>query len=802
MANLSRDLTYALRLIRKRPGVTIVAILTLALGLGANTAIFSVINGVLLKPLPYPSSDRLIHVTIAANTGFGDRTSLPMADFLAWQSANRACQTVAVYVTDEVAVSGAGEADQVVDARASAAFFDTLGVQPALGRFWRDGDDRPGAPLTVVVSYTFWEQRLRAARDAIGRSLLVDGQPHEVIGVAPAGFAFPGVDVQLWTVQRLEPPARRGPYFLLGLGRLRAGASIQNVRADLASAQADVRRRFPTRNEIRYYVEPLDALITGEIRPVLLLLAAAVTLVLVIAIGNVANLLLVGAAERERELAMRAALGAGRRQLLVQLFVEGMVLAGGGAAAAWMVASWTTRALLAVSPPDLPRRADIQMDAHVFGFTVLAALISAIVFGLIPALHVSDRGLLEAVQSGTRASARPAARRFRNGLIVGEIALAVTVAVMAALLAKSLARLQRVNVGVTAPHVLTASVFPPTAKYPRERLTSVFDDLLGRVETISGVVATGLTNSLPPDGLSLTDNFLVEDRLPPPERGAPVGPLLVVSEDYFRALGVPLVRGRWFNRLDTATSTPVVVISDAMAKEHFAGLDPIGRRLKNASDVRSTNPWRTVVGVVADVKYGGLAKQAAPAFYVPLQQAPSRHEYLVVRTSGDPAAVTGQIREALHAIDPNLPLGDVGTLDERLQSATAPARFRTGLMALFGLMGLILAAIGVYGVIAYSVTQRTRELGVRLALGAAPGDVLRMVVKETAQLAALGTAIGFVLALVAGRFMAAVLFAVSPSDSLTFIGTSSILLLVALMSGLLPAWRAAATDPVIALRAE
>ena len=802
MANLSRDLTYALRLIRKRPGVTIVAILTLALGLGANTAIFSVINGVLLKPLPYPSSDRLIHVTIAANTGFGDRTSLPMADFLAWQSANRACQTVAVYVTDEVAVSGAGEADQVVDARASAAFFDTLGVQPALGRFWRDGDDRPGAPLTVVVSYTFWEQRLRAARDAIGRSLLVDGQPHEVIGVAPAGFAFPGVDVQLWTIQRLEPPARRGPYFLLGLGRLRAGASIQNVRADLASAQADVRRRFPTRNEIRYYVEPLDALITGEIRPVLLLLAAAVTLVLVIAIGNVANLLLVGAAERERELAMRAALGAGRRQLLVQLFVEGMVLAGGGAAAAWMVASWTTRALLAVSPPDLPRRADIQMDAHVFGFTVLAALISAIVFGLIPALHVSDRGLLEAVQSGTRASARPAARRFRNGLIVGEIALAVTVAVMAALLAKSLARLQRVNVGVTAPHVLTASVFPPTAKYPRERLTSVFDDLLGRVETISGVVATGLTNSLPPDGLSLTDNFLVEDRLPPPERGAPVGPLLVVSEDYFRALGVPLVRGRWFNRLDTATSTPVVVISDAMAKEHFAGLDPIGRRLKNASDVRSTNPWRTVVGVVADVKYGGLAKQAAPAFYVPLQQAPSRHEYLVVRTSGDPAAVTGQIREALHAIDPNLPLGDVGTLDERLQSATAPARFRTGLMALFGLMGLILAAIGVYGVIAYSVTQRTRELGVRLALGAAPGDVLRMVVKETAQLAALGTAIGFVLALVAGRFMAAVLFAVSPSDSLTFIGTSSILLLVALMSGLLPAWRAAATDPVIALRAE
>jgi putative ABC transport system permease protein len=787
---------------RKRPGVTTVAVLTLALGLGANTAIFSVINGVLLKPLPYRSSDRLIHVTIAGNTGFGDRTSLPMSDFLAWQAANRSCDAVAVYTTDQVAVSGAGEADQVVGGTASAAFFDTFGAQPALGRFWRDGDDRPGAPLTVVISYAFWEQHLRASREAIGKTLLIDAQPHEVIGVAPPGFAFPGADVQLWSVERLDPPARRGPYYLRGVGRLKAGASIASVRADLARAQAEVRNRFPSRHETRYMIEPLGALITGEIRPVLLLLAGAVTLVLVIAVGNVANLLLVGAAERERELALRAALGAGRRRLLVQLFMEGLVLAGAGAAAAWMVAIWTTRALVAVGPQGLPRLADIQMDAHVFGFTLIASLVGAMVFGIVPALYVSDRGLLEAVQSGTRASARPAARRFRNGLIVGEIALALTVAVMAALLAKSLARLQHVSVGTTAEHVLTASVVPPAARYPRERVTAVFDDLLGRVETVPGVVATGVTNSLPPDGLSLTDNFLVEDRLPSPDQGAPVGPLLVVSEDYFRTLGVPPVRGRWFNRFDSAASMPVAVISEAMAKEHFAGLDPIGRRLKNASDVRSPNPWRTVVGVVADVKYGGMSELAAPALYVPLQQAPSRHEYLVVRTTGDPAAVVSRVRDALHAIDPDLPLGEVHTLDERLWEATAPARFRTGLMALFGTMALVLAAIGIYGVIAYSVTQRTRELGVRMALGADRGDVLRMVVKETAQLAGLGTAIGFVLALGAGRLMTAMLFAVSPSDGVIFIGTSAFLLLVALASGFLPAWRAAATDPVVALRAE
>ena len=870
MADLSRDLWYALRLMRKRPGLTAAAVLTLALGLGANAAIFSVINGVLLKPLPYPSADRLIHVTIAGNTGFGDRTSLPMADFLAWRSANRNCDTVAAYTSGEVAVSGEGEADQLVGATASAAFFDTFGVQPALGRFWRVGDDRPGAPLTVVVSYAFWEQRFHRSREAIGKSLLIDAQPHEVIGVAPPGFAFPGPDVQLWSVRRLDPPTYRGPYFLRGVGRLKAGASISNVRADLGNAWADVQGQFPSRHEheMRYMVEPLDALITGEIRPVLLLLAAAVMLVLVIAVCNVANLLLVGAAERERELAMRAALGAGRRRLLVQLFVEGLVLAGAGAAAALTVAIWTTRAIVAAGPPDLPRLADIQMDARVFGFTLIAALgagrrrllvqlfveglvlagagaaaawtvavwttraivtagppdlprladirmdarvvgfglitalVSAIVFGVVPALHVSDRRLLEAVQSGARTSARPAARRFRNGLIVGEIALALTVAVMAALLAKSLARLEHVNTGVTAAHVLTASVVPPAVRYPREQLASVFDDLLARIETVPGVTATGVTNSLPPDGLSLTDNFLVEDRLPAPDHPAPVGPLLVVSENYFRALGVPLVRGRWFNHFDTAASMPVVVISEAMAKEHFAGLDPIGRRVKNASDIRSTNPWRTVVGVVADVKYGGLAEHAAPALYVPLQQAPSRHEYLVVRTTGDPGVVVSRVREALHAIDPDLPLGEVQTLDQRLWEATAPARFRTWLMALFGVMALMLAAIGIYGVVAYSVAQRTRELGVRLALGAAPRDVLRMVLKETARLAGAGTAIGFILALGAGRLMSAMLFAVSPSDSPTFIGTSAFLLLVALASGLLPAWRAAATDPVVALRAE
>jgi predicted permease len=523
-------------------------------------------------------------------------------------------------------------------------------------------------------------------------------------------------------------------------------------------------------------------------------------LVWVIAVGNVANLLLVGAAQRERELMVRAALGAGRRRLFVQLLVEGLALAGISAGAAWIVGLWATRIIVAVSPTDLPRVADIQMNTHVFAFALMSALASAIIFGLVPALHAStDRSL---IPFETRASARPAARRFRNGLIVGEIALALTVAVMAGLLAKSLTRLQHVSVGIAAEHVLTASVTLPTARYPRGRVAATLNDLLRGVETVPGVVAAGMTNSLPPDGLSLTDNFIVEDREPPPDRGAPIAPLLFVSDAYFRALGIPLVRGRWFDDHDTASSAPVAVISEAMAQKHFMGLDPIGRRLKNAADARSSNPWRSVVGVVADVKYGGLTEGAVPAFYVPLNQLPARDEYLVVRTTRDPSTAVQGVREALHAIDADLPLGDIQTMDDRLWKATAPARFRSGLMALFGVMALVLAAVGIYGVISFSVTQRTRELGVRLALGATRRDAVYLVVSETARLAGWGVAIGLLLAVAVGRFMTSALFAVSPSDNLTLIGMSALLLSVALIAGLVPAWRAGRTDPVIALRAE
>ena len=805
MANLGDDVQYAVRMMRKRPGVTAAAVLTLALGVGANTAIFTVVNAVLLKPLPYASSDRLIFVSIGANTGFGDRTSLPVADFLAWQSTNHACDKLAAYTSDNVVVSGLGDAEQVVGTQASAQFFAALGITPAFGRVWRNGDDRPGSPLTVVVSYAFWERRLHADTGAIGRTLMVDGRSHIIIGVAPPGFAFPRRYGELWSILPLQPPARRGPYFLRGLGLMNPGASVAQVQADLRMAEANVRQKFPSRNATNYRVEPLKTVITGDARPALLLLVAAVAVVLLVAIGNVANLLLASAAEREREIAVRAALGAGRGRITRQLVTEGLVLALAGAVAGWIFATWATRVLVAFAPSNLPRLTESRMDLRVFGFTLLAAGVSGILFGASPALHLSDRSFVETFQAAARSSSRAAARRLQDALIVAEIALALTLAIGAALLAKSLIRLQHVEVGFSSEHIVTASITPPPADYPGgPRVVAFFDDLLRRIETLPSVTGAAVTNSLPPDGLSETDNFVVEDRPPSPDRGAPVGPILSVSDNYFRVLRVPLIRGRWFSDADGGSSAPVVIISAALARQYFSAVDPIGQRLKQVADWPrpDSNPWLTVVGVVGDVKYAGLAGQTGPAFYLPLRQSPFRNQNLVVRTTGNPSTIVTGIRDVLRAIDPNLPLAEVGTMEERLWASSGEPRFRTWLMALFGAMGLTLAAIGVYGVMAYSVTQRTREIGIRAALGATRGSLLRMVLGQSLRLAMIGVVIGLALALTTGRLIGALLFAVSPADTLVLSGATGVLIVVALTSALLPARRAAAVDPIAALRAD
>jgi putative ABC transport system permease protein len=792
-------------MMRRRPGVTAAAVLTLALGIGSNTAIFTVVYAVLLKPLPYSSSDRLVFVSLAFNTGFGERTSLPMADVLAWRASNRACEKVAAYAGSEsVAVSGAGEAEAVVATAATAQFFDALGVTASVGRVWHDGDDEPGRPATVVVSHRYWEQQLHSDPEAVGRTLRVEGQPFTIVGVAPPDFAFPSRRGQLWTILPATPPARRGPFFLRGLGLMKPGVGVDQVRADLAIAAADVGRRFPSQNAATHRVEFLKNVITGDVRSALMLLLAAVVVVLLVAIANVANLLLARAAEREREIAIRTALGAARGRIARQLVTEGLVFALTGAVAGGVVAMGATRVLVAMAPANLPRVAEIHMDVWVFGFTLLTAAVSGVLFAAAPALHV-PADAFETMQGEARSAGRPATRRFRSALVIAEVALSLTLAVGAALLAKSLVRLEHVDVGFSPDHLVTASITAARSQYPEaSRVVSFFDDLLGRVEVLPGVAGAAVTNSLPPDGLSETDGFVVEDRLPAPDRGAPVGPILSVSDDYFGVLRVRLLKGRGFSTADNSGSLPVAIVSASLARRHFADLDPIGRRIKQVADwpKPDDNPWLTVVGVVDDVKYAGLAEDTGPALYVPLRQRPFRNQNLVVRVNGDPASVLTGIRNALHVVDPDLPVANVQTMDERLRTAAGQPRFRTWLIGLFGVLGLILAAIGIYGVLSYSVAQRTRELGIRAALGATRRELIQMVLRESLALTAIGAAIGLALSLSAGRFLSALLFEVSPTDVMTLAGATGVLVSIAIVAALLPARRAAAVDPSAALRAE
>jgi putative ABC transport system permease protein len=801
-----RDLQYAVRMLRRTPGFTAVALLTLALGIGANSAIFSVVNAVLLRPLPYASSDRLVHVSLAFNTGFGERTSIPMADFLAWRASNRACAHVAAYADSEtVAVSSAGEAEAVVATAATAQFFDALGAKAAVGRLWRDGDDEPGAPPTVVMSHSYWRDRLNSDPVAIGRTLRIDGEPFTIIGVAPPSFAFPSKRGQLWTSLAAIPPTRRGPFFLRGLGLMKPGAAVDLVNADLGIADEEVRQNFPSQHASRYRVELLKDVITGDVRSALLLLLAAVVVVLLVAVVNVANLLLARAAEREREIAVRAALGAGRTRIMRQLVTEGVVLALAGAAAGWILALWATRGLVAFAPATLPRVAEIHMDQRVLTFTLLIAAVSGILFAMSPALHLSTHATAGALQGGPRSSARRSMRRFRNTLVIAEVALALTLTIGAALLVQSLARLERVDVGFSGDRLVTASIVPPQSRYSDgSRVVAFFDDLLDRVKAIPGVVDASVTNSLPPNGLSETDSFVVEDRLPPPDRGAPVGPILSVGDDYFRVLGARILKGRAFTAADNSTSLPVAIVSASLVRQHFSNLDPVGRRIKQVAEwpKPDTLPWLTIVGVVDDVKYSGLAETTGPALYVPLRQLPFRNQNLVVRVSGDAASVVSGVRAALRTIDRDLPLANVETMSERLRSAAGEPRFRTGLMGLFGVTGLLLAAIGIYGVLSCSVAQRTREIGIRAALGATRRELMQMVLRESLTLAAIGGAGGIALSVSAGQFFRTLLYAVSPTDVVTLVGATIVVSGTAVVAALLPARRAAAVDLNTALRSE
>ena len=804
MPNLVHDVRYAIRLLLKRPGFAAVAILTLALGIGATTAIFSVVNAVLLSPLPFPNAERLVQVRIASSNDEG--FSLPDADFLAWRSQNRTCAAIAAYDASPETLTGDGAPERIGAAAVTDRFFDVLGARPLFGRVFQEGDDAPGAAKLVVLSHGFWTRRFHADPAVVGRTVLLGGVGHTVIGVMPAGFRFPLADIDAWRTLTMNPPSRRGPFYTTGIARLKPGVGIAELRANLGVVAAVLKRQYPAPDDWTLGAVPLQEAIVGDVRRMLFALLGAVGFLLLIATANVANLLLARAAAREREIAVRGALGAGRRRIVAQLVTESVVLAIVSGLAGLVIAWWGTHTLLAMAPKGIPRLDEAGMNVPVFLFALGVAAACGIAFGVVPALRASSAPLVESLKDGGRGASAAGHRRVQRLLVVAEIALAMILSVGAGLMVRSFAALQRVSPGFDPGHLLTFEVALPNASYKEDaRVRAFYDALVQKLEAVPGVRSVGLTISLPPNLLQVTDNFMVEGQVLPPNQGAPIGPVVMASDALFRTLGVPLIRGRAFDARDEANRAPTVIVSDALAAKYLPGLDPVGRHLKIGGPERPiapNNPWREIVGVVGDIKYSGLQAAPEPAYYLPYRQNPWNGQFVVVRSTADPAALGSAARGAVAALDKDVPVTSLSTMDDVVTTSVAPPRFRTVLVSIFALVGLLLAAIGIYGVMAYAVAERTHELGVRIALGAERRDVVRLVLGEALVLAAAGVAVGVAGALATTRLIQSLLFGVTTTDAMTFAGISVLLFATAIVASWIPTRRALRVDPMVALRYE
>jgi putative ABC transport system permease protein len=805
MESLLQDLRYGFRMMLKAPGVTAVVIITIALGIGANTAVFTVIDAVLIRPLTFPEPERLVVVGIQQP---GDNSQYPPlgdADFLAWRDRQTTLEDVAAFYLGNYSLTGHGLPERIRGARVTADFFSVLKSAPALGRTFRPDEGVAGAAPVVVVSQSFWRSHLDSDPQAVGRSIVLDGKARTVIGVMPAEFHFPRPDRNdVWTLIDIPTPMARPPYYLTGFGRMKPGATSSQVQAELTSIATQVTEQFPTSHYERTSVVPLKEYLLGDVRLPLLVVSGAVAFVLLIALVNVANLLLAKATARRREMAVRQALGAGRMRLARQVLTESVLLASIGGAAGLLLAKWSIDSFVAFEPTYIPRLAEVALNARVMFFTAIMSIVTGILFGLVPALSGLSSSLNETLQAGTRWSASTPGQQTRRLLVICEFALSLMLVTGAGLLLRSLDRLQRVNVGFDTDHLLTMNISLPGTRYAEgSQIERFWQQFLERVHQLPGVKGTATTLSLPPNRLLLTNPFTVEGGFDP-SRPMQAAEETSISPDYFKTLGVPLVQGRFFTDNDNCAAH-VIIINQELARRYFPGQNPLGKRLQTG-DFDPKAPWETIIGVVGDVKYSGLDSPPAPQLYVPFNDAGwldmASSMYVVIRTAGDPNSLVPAVRQALGGVDPDIPMANIATMDQLLGESVAPQRFRTWLLGGFAWLALLLAGVGVYAVISYSVTQRTGEFGVRIALGAQGHDVLRLVLGQAASLAGIGLLIGIVGALALTRTMSSLLFAVSASDPISFVIACAILVTVALLASFIPARRATKVNPVIALRYE
>ncbi len=796
---LWKDFHYAWRRLAKNPGFAFVAILTLALGIGAGAAMFGIVNGVLLKPLPYPDSERLVR--IYQSNSPSNRWSLSVVDFRAIVERGRTFESVAAWGISESVVSGGARPEWVLAGKASAGFFKTLGVHAAEGRTFREGEDRPGAEPVVVLSHAFKTRYFGEGVEAVGRTLTLDGASHTVVGVLPAGLReLVGLRADVWPILRLEEPTRRGPFFIRGLGRLRPGVSLEECRADLASVSEQIYPIWASSfqdSKARLTPLSLRETLVGEIRTSLLLAFAAAGLVLLIAVVNVVNLVLARAAGRQREIALRSALGAGKARLARLLVVEGLLLAGLGGVAGALVAKAGV-AIFARLAEGLPRVHEVAVDGTVLAFAAALAALAGICFGVSPLLFGLTPDLASSLKGEERnLSPGAATQAFRGALVAAEFAMAVPLLLAAGLLMVSLWNLQRVDPGFGVSNLVTARLSLPEQSYPDAAAVRRFwSEALRGIESLPGVAAVGISSGMPPDELAMSNNFELLDQPVEPGESQPVAPWSTVTPGFFEALGVPLLEGRWFDSRDRADSPPVLLVSKAWAERFYPGDSAVGKRMRSGGC--TTCEPETVVGVVGNVKLNGLAG-GDEAVYMPFEQWSYSHMALLARSEGAPASLGRLIEEKLHALDPNLPMAETETMEGRLAASVAEPRHWTLLLGVFAATALALAAVGVYGVLSYFVSRQKREIGIRMALGADRRDVVRMVVWRGMRLAAVGVAVGWGLSFFVTRWLRTLLFEVDPGDPRIMAGVCGMLLLVALAGCYLPGRRASRVDPKTAL---
>ena len=809
MGTILQDIRYGFRMLLRRPAFTVVAIATLALGIGANTAIFNVVNAVLMRTLPYHEPERLValwETNAQQGQDVNDRNEVAMGNFLDWRAQASAFDEIAALSYSSVNLTGVGEPERIQGAVVTTNLFSVLGVQPAPGRPFRAEEEKPESPRTVIVSHGLWQRRFGSDPELVGKTLTLNGNPVAVVGIMPPGFdlEFPITrPVDMWMPMRIAASnTDRQSHYLYVVGRLRQGVQLDQAQAEMNVLVGQLQQQYPKTNSGRgANVVALHQQLVGNVQPYLRLLFAAVGFVLLIACANVASLLLARVNDRHKEIAIRMAIGASRWRVIRQLLTESIVLSSLGGLSGLFLAYWGTDLLVALTPPEVPRLGEVGLRIPVFAWTLGISIITGVLFGLAPAIGASKPDLTESLKEGGRSIAGSGRGRLRNLLVVSEIALALMLLIGAGLMIRSFARLQRVSPGFDSNHLLTMNISLPLQKYrENQQINSFFDRLLEGVRSVPGVESVGGIDPLPLGGSDGTTGFVVEGAPPRAVGDRPEVGQRTITSDYFITMRIPVLKGRAFAGTDLEKAPRVVIINHALANRFWPNEEAIGKRL----GFRAKEPqvWHEVIGIVGNVKHRRLDADPKPELYFPYSQYPGSFMTLVARTTSEPAHATSAIRNQVLALDPDQPVFDIKTMDERLSRSIAVSRFIMLMLGLFATLSTLLAGVGIYGLVAYTVSQRTHEIGIRMALGADAADVVKLTLGSGLKLVVTGVGAGVAGAFAVTRLMQSLLFEVSPTDSLTFVVISLILAVVALAACFVPARRATKVDPMVALRYE